>query len=97
MDGTALGTLLLGVGAVATAVVAWVGKRGENQLAARAGDSARTLAVLDQVQEERDRLAAQLQQRDERIAELLQDLLTNQLQTTRYRVRLIELGEDTDP
>jgi TolA-binding protein len=97
MDGTALGTLLLGVGAVITAVVAYVGKRGENQLARSAGDSTRTLQLLDEVQEERNGLREQLRQRDERIAELMQDRLTDQLQLARYRVRLIELGEDTDP
>jgi uncharacterized protein YlxW (UPF0749 family) len=93
MDGTALGTLLLGVGAVITAVVAYVGKRGENRLAARTG----TLQLLDEIQEERNGLREQLRQRDERIAELMQDRLTDQLQLARYRVRLIELGEDTDP
>jgi TolA-binding protein len=97
MDGTALGTLLLGVGAVATAVVAWVGKRGEHQLARASGDSTRVLQLLDQVQEERDGLREQLRQRDERITELLEDRLAEQLQMTRYRVRLIELGEDIDP
>ncbi|WP_333771551.1 hypothetical protein [Streptomyces sp. IBSBF 2435] len=97
MDGTALGTLLLGVGAVITAAITFVGKRGENQLAARAGDSARALQLLDQVQEERDGLRVLLQQRDERITDLLQDRLTDQLLITRYRVRLIELGEDVDP
>jgi hypothetical protein len=97
MDGTALGTLLLGAGAVITAAITYIGKRGENQLARAAGDSARTLAFLDEVQEERDGLREQLQQRDRQIAELLQDRLTDQLRLARYRVRLIELGEDTDP
>jgi hypothetical protein len=78
-------------------VVAYVGKRGETQLARAAGDSARTLAFLDEIQEERDGLREQLRQRDERIAELMQDRLTDQLQLARCRVRLIELGEDTDP
>jgi hypothetical protein len=97
MDGTALGTLLLGAGAVITAVVAYVGKRGETQLARSAGDSTRTLQLLDEVQEERNGLRAQLQERDRQIAELLQGRLTDQLQLARCRVRLIELGEDTDP
>lgn len=85
MDATTVGGILAAVGVLATAVVAFFGKRGENAIA-------RFTAVTDQVQEERDRLTTQLAQRDARIAELLELRLTDQVELARLRVRIIEQG-----
>lgn len=49
MDATALGTLLVGVGAVVGAAVAYLGKKGENALNGYT-------SLTNELQEERDRL-----------------------------------------
>lgn len=96
MDVTALGALLVGVGAVAAAAMTYIGKRGENT-------SSRMNAEMDQVQEERDglrvlladrdtRLAELVADRDARLAELLQARLDDQVLIARLRVRIIEQG-----
>lgn len=87
MDATTLGTLLVGVGAVAAAVVTYLGKRGENA-------TSRWVAEIDQVQEERDGLRTQVAQRDARIAELLEQRLDDQVELARLRVKIVELGGD---
>jgi chromosome segregation ATPase len=92
MDATALGTLLVGLGAVAGAVVTYLGKRGENANARVNSENDRINRELDQVQEERNGLRDLLRQRDERITELLQERLTDQVEITRLRVKIIEMG-----
>lgn len=92
MDATALGTLLLGVGTVITGLVAYLGRRGETANARIDGQNARINRELDQVQEERDGLRELLGQRDQRITELLEERLADQVELARLRVRIIQLG-----
>lgn len=92
MDVTALGTLLLGVGAVIAAAVTYVGKRGENRTARLGSEHARISDELDQVQEERDGLLVRVQERDARVTELLQARLEDQVEMARLRVRIIQMG-----
>jgi hypothetical protein len=94
MDATALGALLLGVGAVLTAAVTYLGKRAELATTRADSTSARINRELDQVQEERDGLRRLLQERDARITELLEERLADQVEMARLRVRLIERGEE---
>lgn len=87
MDITALGSLLVGIGAVSAAVVAYLGKRAENT-------TTRLNSAFDQLQEERDGLRTGVAERDERIAELLQARLDDQVENARLRVKIIQLGGD---
>ena len=87
MDATTLGSLLVGVGAVAGAVVAYLGKRGENQ-------TARWTAEIDQLQEERNGLRTQVAEKEARIAGLLEARLEDQVEIARLRVKVVELGGD---
>lgn len=85
MDATTIGSVLAGVGVLATAVVAYLGKRGETA-------TQRFNSVTDQVQEERDGLRTQLRERDARITELLEQRLIDQVELARLRVKIIQLG-----
>ncbi|WP_086705583.1 hypothetical protein [Streptomyces antimycoticus] len=85
MDATTLGSVLALVGVLAGAVVAYLGKRGETA-------NARMNSEMDQIQEERDGLRVQLTDRDKRIAELLEQRLTDQVELARLRVQIIEMG-----
>lgn len=85
MDLATLGTLLVGVGAVAGGGFTWLGKRGENA-------TTRFNATMDQVQEERDGLRLQVAEKDARIAVLLEQRGADQVEIAQLRVRLIELG-----
>ncbi|MEU9597140.1 hypothetical protein AB0E06_10040 [Streptomyces sp. NPDC048109] len=85
MDATTLGSLLVGVGAVVGAVVAFVGKRGENALTGYSG-------LTDQLQEERDRL-------DRKVGELLAERAeqsalraADQAEIARLRLLITQLG-----
>lgn len=95
MDATTVGSILAGVGVLATAVVAYLGKRGESA-------TARFNSVTDQVQEERDGLRiqvaakdTQLVAKDVQLMELHQLRLADQVEIARLRVRVIELGGGT--
>ncbi|MEE4598209.1 hypothetical protein V2J94_41310 [Streptomyces sp. DSM 41524] len=85
MDATTLGSVLALVGVLSGTVVAYLGKRGENA-------NARMNSEMDQIQEERDGLRTQLADRDKRIAELLEQRLTDQVELARLRVQIIEMG-----
>ncbi|MFE5159630.1 hypothetical protein ACFRNT_14140 [Streptomyces sp. NPDC056697] len=85
MDATTLGSVLALVGVLAGALVAAIGKRGENA-------NARMNSEMDQIQEERDGLRLQLADRDKRINELLEQRLTDQVELARLRVQIIEMG-----
>ncbi|MGW7598106.1 hypothetical protein [Streptomyces antimycoticus] len=85
MDATTLGSTLALVGVLSGAVVAYLGKRGENA-------TTRMNSEMDQIQEERDGLRAQLADRDKRINELLEQRLTDQVEVARLRVKIIEMG-----
>ena len=85
MDATTVGSILAGVGVIVGAVVAYLGKKGENAVQ-------RFNSVMDQVQEERDGLRLQLADRDSRITELLEHRLADQVELARLRVKIIQLG-----
>ena len=85
MDATTLGSVLALVGVLSGAVVAYLGKRGE--LA-----NTRMNSEMDQVQEERDGLRVQLADKEKRIAELLEQRLTDQVEIARLRVQIIQMG-----
>lgn len=82
MDPTTLGSVLVGVGAVAAAVVAYLGKRGENALTGYS-------SLTNELQEERDRL-------DRRVDALLAEQATlraaHQAELDRLRALIIQLG-----
>ncbi|MEU3962931.1 hypothetical protein AB0F42_24515 [Streptomyces buecherae] len=78
MDATTLGALLVGVGGLASAVVAAIGKRGENAIAAYTN-------LTTDLQEERDALRLQL-------AELHSQRAADQAEITRLRIEIARLG-----
>lgn len=85
MDVTIAGSVLAGVAALATAVVTWVGKRGETNLG-------RFNSFTDQLQEERDSLLKQLAERDAKITEMWEQRHADQLEITRLKIQIIQLG-----
>ncbi|MEU5838763.1 hypothetical protein ABZ820_34580 [Streptomyces diacarni] len=80
MDATALGALLVGVGGLASAVVAFVGKRGENAITGYS-------SLTNDLQEERDALRLQL-------AELYGQRAADQAEIARLRGIVTQLGGD---
>ncbi|NSC21498.1 hypothetical protein FM076_09890 [Streptomyces albus subsp. chlorinus] len=80
MDATALGALLVGVGGLASAVVAAVGKRGENVITGYS-------SLTNDLQEERDALRLQL-------TELHAQRAADQAEITRLRGIITTLGGD---
>lgn len=81
MDATALGALgalLVGVGGLATAVVTWAGKRGENALNGYS-------SLTNDLQEERDGLRLQL-------TEAFAQRAVDQAEITRLRTEIMRLG-----
>jgi chromosome segregation ATPase len=87
MDAATWGALLVGVGTVAGAVVAYLGKRGETALTGLS-------ALTDNLQEERDRLDRRVTERDTRIAELCAQLAAERAEITRLRGIITRLGGD---
>lgn len=87
MDATTIGAVLALVGVLSGSVVAYLGKRGENA-------TTRWTAEIDQIQEERDGLRKELTDRNTRIAELLEQRLTDQVEIARLRVKVVEMGGD---
>ena len=94
MDVTVIAAVLTMVGVLSASAVTYLGKRGENA-------TTRLNSEIDQIQEERDGYRTQVAARDARIAELLelrladqQQLLDNQIEIARLRIRLVERGGD---
>jgi uncharacterized membrane-anchored protein YhcB (DUF1043 family) len=87
LDATTIGAVLALVGVLSGSVVAYLGKRGENA-------TTRWNSELDQVQEERDKLREQVSARDQKIEQLLEQRVTDQVEIARLRVRLVERGGD---
>lgn len=85
MDATTLAALITGAAVVIGAVVAHLGKRAENA-------TNRMNSEFDQLQEERDGLRDMVTARDQRIAELLEQRLADQVQLARLRVTIVEMG-----
>ncbi|WP_407553052.1 hypothetical protein QOM21_23820 [Streptomyces sp. Pv4-95] len=78
MDATALGSLLVGAGAVAGAAVAFLGKRGETALNGYS-------SLTDNLQEERDRL-------DRKVSEQAAERAADQAEIARLRALVTHLG-----
>lgn len=87
MDATTIGAVLALVGVLSGSVVAYLGERGENA-------TTRWTAEIDQIQEERDGMRKELADRNTRIAELLEQRLTDQVEIARLRVKVVEMGGD---
>ncbi|MFC9465217.1 hypothetical protein [Streptomyces coelicoflavus] len=85
MDVTTLGSLLVGLGAVVGAVVAFVGKRGENALTGYS-------SLTDNLQEERDRLDRMVNDLNTRLAEQSALRAADQAEITRLRLLITHLG-----
>ncbi|KPI11460.1 hypothetical protein OK074_2792 [Actinobacteria bacterium OK074] len=82
---TLLGSLLACAGALAAAVVAYLGKRGENALSGYS-------SLTEKLQSERDRLERQVAERDSRIDELTLMRTVDQTEIARLRVDITRLG-----
>ncbi len=85
MDATTLGSLLVGLGAVVGAVVAYVGKRGENALTGYS-------SLTDDLQEERDKLTAERDSLNTRLAEQAALRAADQAEIARLRALIVHLG-----
>ncbi|MEU9285655.1 hypothetical protein AB0D57_13245 [Streptomyces sp. NPDC048275] len=82
---TLLGSLLACAGVLGAAIVAYLGKRGENALN---GFS----SLTDKLQYERDRLERQVVERDSRIEELSTLHAADQSEIARLRLDIHRLG-----
>ncbi|MFG3154216.1 hypothetical protein ACGF7W_19480 [Streptomyces sp. NPDC048219] len=85
MDATTLGSLLLGVGAVVSGLVAFLGKRGENALTGYS-------SLTNDLQEERDALKAERTDLNARLAELASLRAADQAEIARLRAIITNLG-----
>lgn len=85
MDATTIGALLLGVGGLASAVVAYLGKRGENAITAYG-------SLTNDLQEERDRLDAKVTELHKELAELASLRAADQAEIARLRGIITHLG-----
>ena len=86
MDATNLGSLLVGVGAVAAAVVAFLGKRGENALTGYS-------SLTNDLQEERDALKAERTELNAKLAELSALRAADQAEIARLRALIPPGGQ----
>lgn len=86
MDATTLGSLLVGVGAVAAAVVAFLGKRGENALTGYS-------SLTNDLQEERDALKAERTELNAKLAELSALRAADQAEIARLRALIPPGGQ----
>ena len=87
MDAATIGAVIALAGVLSGSVVAYLGKRGENA-------TTRMNSEIDQIQEERDGLRKELGERDTRIAALLEQRVTDQVEIARLRVKVVNLGGD---
>ncbi|MEU3255902.1 hypothetical protein [Streptomyces sp. NPDC006997] len=85
MDATTLGSLLVGVGALVGALVAYVGKRAENALTGYS-------SLTNDLQEERDALKAERADLTARLAEQAALRAADQAEIARLRAQIIHLG-----
>lgn len=82
---TLLGSVLACAGVLGAAVVAYLGKRGENALNGYS-------SLTDKLQSERDRLERQVAERDSRISELSSLRAADQSEIARLRLDVHRLG-----
>ncbi|WP_405909533.1 hypothetical protein OG742_37025 [Streptomyces sp. NBC_00828] len=86
MDATTLGSLLVGVGTAAAAVVAYIGKRGEN-----------ANSLTDQLQEELTAKRAELAAAQADVAALQQQRHDYLIRITHLEIENIRLGGNPSP
>ena len=84
MDTATLGSLLVGLGAVVGAVVAYVGKRGENALTGYS-------SLTNDLQEERDSLKTERDALNTRLAEQAALRAADQAEIARLRALIVHL------
>ena len=84
MDTATLGSLLVGLGAVAGAVVAYVGKRGETALTGYS-------SLTNDLQEERDSLKTERDALNTRLAEQAALRAADQAEIARLRALIVHL------
>ncbi|MEU6572491.1 hypothetical protein [Streptomyces sp. NPDC046805] len=82
---TLVGSLLACAGVLGAAVVAYLGKRGENALNGYS-------SLTEKLQAERDRLERQVAERDTRISELASLHFADQSEIARLRLDVHRLG-----
>ncbi|MGD1224457.1 MULTISPECIES: hypothetical protein [Streptomyces] len=82
---TLFGSLLACAGALGAALVAYLGKRGENALTGYS-------SLTERLQSERDRLERQVAERDSRIDELATLRQADQTEIARLRLDIHRLG-----
>ncbi|MGW3284135.1 hypothetical protein ACWDR3_05740 [Streptomyces sp. NPDC001002] len=82
---TLVGSLLAATGVLGAAVVAYLGKRGENALSGYS-------SLTEKLQSERDRLERQVAERDTRITELATLHAADQSEIARLRLDIDRLG-----
>ena len=85
MDPTTLGSVLVGVGAVAAAVVAYLGKRSETALTGYS-------SLTGELQEERAELKAERAELKAERAQLTAQHALDQAEINRLRALVIQLG-----
>ncbi|NUS29830.1 MAG: hypothetical protein HOV92_37210 [Streptomyces sp.] len=85
MDATTIGSVLVGLGAVVGAVVAYVGKRGENALTGYS-------SLTNDLQEERDALKTERDALNTRLAEQSALRAADQAEIARLRALIINRG-----
>ncbi|GAA3801130.1 hypothetical protein ACFS5L_09930 [Streptomyces phyllanthi] len=84
---TLIGSLLAAAGVLGAALVAYLGKRGENALMGYS-------SLTEKLQVERDRLERQVAERDSRIDELSSLRAADQSEIARLRLDIDRLGGD---
>ncbi|MFJ6438551.1 hypothetical protein [Streptomyces sp. NPDC091416] len=106
MDAATLGAVGVIVVGLATAAGAWIGKRGENRAAQSAGVLGGYSSLVDNLQEERDKVRAQLVENEVRLAaayaelageragtaDLLRQITELTTENARLHGRIAELG-----
>ena len=95
MDATTLGTLgslLVGVGAVAGAVVAFLGKRGENAITVYGSLTNDLQEERDNLKTERESLKAERDSLNTRLAEQAALRAADQAEIARLRALIVHLG-----
>ncbi|MCX4974205.1 hypothetical protein [Streptomyces sp. NBC_00620] len=86
MDATTLGSLLVGVGAVAAALVAYLGKRGETALTGYS-------SLTGTLQKERERLDQKVTELNTRLAEQAELRAADQAEIARLRALIPPGGQ----
>ncbi len=106
MDAATLGAVGVIVVGLATAAGAWIGKRGENRIAQSGAVLGGYSTLVDNLQEERDKVRAQLAENESRLsaayaelageragkAELLAQITALTTENARLHARIAELG-----